>query len=82
MPHKEMMVNAWTKVSLDERIHELNIAKAEALGNLLGIIDIVMLAEEYPEVFCISQKLHRLRQARKAYDAACAAYLDARMTAT
>ena len=38
-----------------------------------------MLAEEHPEVFCITEKLRRLREARKAYDVACAAYLDARM---
>jgi hypothetical protein len=76
------MSNVWTKVSLDERIHELNIAKAEALGNLLGMIDVVMMAEEFPEVFCISEKLYRLRQARKDYDVACAAYLDVRMTAS
>ena len=76
------MTPVWTKVSLDERIHELNLAKAEALGNLLGMIDVVMMAEEFPEVFCISEKLHKLRQARKAYDVACAAYLDARMTAS
>ena len=49
------------------------------LGVLLGMIDVVMLAEEHPEVFCITEKLHRLREARKAYDVACAAYLDARM---
>lgn len=76
------MSNVWTKVSLDERVHELNIAKHEKLGALLGMIDIVMLAEEHPEVFCISEKLYRLRQARKAYDVACAAYVDARMTAS
>ena len=35
------MSNVWTKVSLDERIHELNIAKHEKLGALLGMIDIV-----------------------------------------
>jgi hypothetical protein len=75
------MSNVWTKVSLDERCHELAIAKAEALGNMLGMIDVVMLAEEHPDVFCISQKLHKLRQARKTYDVACAAYLDVRMTA-
>ena len=75
-----MMIDAWTKVLRDERTHELDIAKAEKLGALLGMIDVVMLAEEHPEVFCITEKLHRLRQARKAYDVACAAYLDARMT--
>lgn len=74
------MSNVWTKVSRDERIHELDIAKTEKLGALLGSIDMLMLAEEHPDVFCISQSLHRLRQARKAYDVACAAYLDARMT--
>ena len=72
-------MNMWQKVSLDERVHELNIAKHEKLGVLLGMIDVVMLAEEHPEVFCITEKLHRLREARKAYDVACAAYLDARM---
>jgi hypothetical protein len=76
------MTNVWAKVSDDERIHELAIAKAETLGAMLGMIDIVMLAEEHPDIFCISEKLHRLRQARKAYDVACAAYLDARMTAS
>ena len=72
-------MNAWEKASFDERVHELNIAKHEKLGVLLGMIDVVMLAEEHPEVFCITEKLHRLREARKAYDVACAAYLDARM---
>ena len=76
------MSNVWTKVSRDERIHELDIAKSEKLGAMLGSIDMLMLAEEHPDVFCISQSLHRLRQARKAYDVACAAYLDARMTAS
>jgi hypothetical protein len=77
-----MIDAAWTKVCSDERIHELDVDKHMKLGALLGMIDIVMLAEEHPEVFCISEKLYRLRQARKAYDVACAAYLDARMTAT
>jgi hypothetical protein len=76
------MTNVWAKVSKDERIHELHDAKTEKLGALLGSIDMLMLAEEHPDVFCISQSLHRLRQARKAYDVACAAYLDARMTAS
>ena len=73
------MTDMWQKVSDDERIHELYVIKYEKLGQLLGMIDIVMLAEEHPDVFCITEKLHRLREARKAYDVACAAYLDARM---
>ena len=75
------MTDMWDKVSLDVRIRELYGAKCEALGRLLGTVDIVMLAEEYPDVFCISQKLAALRAARKEYDLAAAAYLDARMIA-
>ena len=75
------MTNMWSKVSLDERIHELNIVKHEKLGALLGMIDVVMLAEEHPDVFCMTEKLQRLREARKEYDVACAAYMDARLTA-
>jgi hypothetical protein len=75
------MTDVWAKVSHDERIHELNLAKHEKLGALLGMIDVVMLAEEYPTVFNMIEKLHGLRQARKDYDVACAAYLDARLIA-
>ena len=75
------MIDMWQKVSDDERIRELYVAKYEALGKLLGVIDMIMLAEEHPDVFCISQKLTALRAARKDYDVACAAYLDARLTA-
>lgn len=75
------MTNAWEKVSRDEQVDELRVAKYEALGKLLGMIDIVMLAEEHPTVFNLTEKLHRLRQARKDYDFAVAAYLDARLTA-
>ena len=75
------MTNMWRKVSDDERASELNILKHEKLGALLGTINSVMMAEENPEVFCISEKLRRLREARREYDVACAAYLDARMIA-
>ena len=74
-------MNMWEKACADERAAELNILKHEKLGALLGTIDSVMMAEENPEVFCISEKLRRLREARKDYDIACAAYLDARMVA-
>jgi hypothetical protein len=75
------MTDMWPKVSHDERVYELNILKHEKLGQLLGMIDVVMLAEEFPDIFCITEKLQRLREARKAYDVACAAYVDARMAA-
>jgi hypothetical protein len=73
------MTNAWENVSHDERVHELNIARHEALGRLLGLIDMVMLAEENPAVFNMTEKLARLREARNAYNLAAAAYLDARL---
>ena len=75
------MTDMWQKVSDDERIHELHVIKYEKLGHLLGMVDVVMLAEEHPDVFCITEKLAKLRAARKDYDIACAAYLDARMVA-
>ena len=70
----------WSKVSLDERIHELNIVKHEKLGSLLGMID-ASCWRRISDVFCITDKLRRLREARKEYDVACAAYMDARLTA-
>ena len=75
------MTDMWRKVSHDERVYELNILKHEKLGELLGMIDMLMLAEENPEIFCISAKLKALRDARRDYDVAAAAYLDARMVA-
>ena len=76
------MSNGWhTACATEERIHDLNITKYEKLGELLGMIDVVMLAEEHPDIFCISEKLRQLRAARKDYDVAAAAYLNARMTA-
>lgn len=75
------MTDMWHKVSHDERIQELYVAKREALGTLLGMVDVVMLAEDHPDVFCITEKLAKLRAARTHYDVACAAYVDARMVA-
>lgn len=75
------MTNAWEKASRSELCDELNIAKHEALGRLLGMIDIVMLAEEHPTVFNLTEKLARLREAHDAYNFAAAAYLDARLAA-
>jgi hypothetical protein len=75
------MTDMWTKIDREERIHELNIAKHNALGDLLGMVDVVMLAEEHPSVFNMTEKLARLREARKAYDIAAAAHLDARLGA-
>ena len=75
------MTNMWRKVSDDERVAELYSARSEALGVLLGVIDMIMLAEENPAIFSMPEKLTALRGARRAYDVAAAAYLDARLTA-
>ena len=81
MPHKDMMIDAWAKVSLDQSIHDLHILKYEALGHLLGMVDAVLLAEDHPDVFCVVEKLAKLRAARTHYDVACAAHRDARLAA-
>ena len=73
------MTNMWRRVSLDERVHELEVLKHEKLGALLGMVDAVLLAEDHPDVFCVTEKLAKLRAARIHYDVACTAYLDARM---
>ena len=73
------MTDGWAKVDKDERVHELSIVRAEKLGHVLGLIDTVMLAEEHPTIFNMTDLLRKLRQARKDYDVACAAYLDERL---
>jgi hypothetical protein len=73
------MTDIWTKIDKEEHIHQLACARAEKLGAVLGMIDTVMLAEEFPEIFNLTEKLFRLRQARKEYDVACAVYMDARL---
>ena len=68
----------WSKVDRDERVHELNIAKHEALGRLLGMVDVALLAQAHPTVFSLPRKMDELREAREAYRVAEAAYIDAR----
>ena len=75
------MIDAWQKVDREERIAELYSTRSEALGVLLGVIDMIMLAEENPAIFSMPEKLKALRDARKAYDVAAAAYLDVRLAA-
>jgi hypothetical protein len=73
--------NLWEQCEAAARLEELHIEKARTLGTVLGMVDAVMLAEEHPDVFNMTQKLQELRDARKAYDVAAAAYLDARLAA-
>lgn len=70
---------SWDKVDREERVAELYSARSEALGILLGCIDMILLAEDNPEIFSIFEKLSTLRKARRVYDLAAAAYLDARL---
>ena len=81
-PHGERLPkNLWEQCEAAARIEELHIEKARTLGTVLGMVDAVMLAEEHPTVFNLTQKLQELRDARKAYDVACAVYMDARLAA-
>ena len=39
---------SWDKADKDERVAELYAARSEALGVLLGTIDMILLAEDIP----------------------------------
>ena len=71
----------WSKADHEERIRELDIAKGEALGTFMGMVDAVMLAADHPDVFNMAEKIVALREARKVYYHACAAHIDARLNA-
>ena len=55
----------WSKVDHEERIRELDIARGEALGTFMGMVDAVMLAADHPDVFNMAEKIVALREARK-----------------
>lgn len=66
----------------EERIRELEIAKIEALGHLLGCVDVMAWTQEHPNIFKVEILLPRLLAARTNYDAACTAYRAAREAAS
>lgn len=70
-------------MSPSEKIQEAEIARAEALGTLLGAVDAVILMETFlrPEpaaYFVMLDGVQELRAPRKAYDDADTAYRAAR----
>jgi hypothetical protein len=75
-----MTDNMWDKVSFDERVRELQMAKYEALGRLLGQVDGMAWVKEHPDVFKFDVMLDRLLAARREFDIASAALVDFRLT--
>ena len=73
------MTSAWNQIERDERIRECEVERVEALGTLLGVIDVVIMAKDIPDFFEVGAQVERLRLARAAYDAADRAYRAARL---
>ena len=59
-------------------VRDLEIARAEALGMLLSMVDWVILTMDNPKVFDMVEAIDRLRDARSKYNKACMALVDAR----
>ena len=63
--------------------HALEIARAEALGSVLGIAAaLVIRADNHPKLTDIFLCIEDLGKALNKYDAAAKAYLDARLAVT
>ena len=58
---------------------DLEIARVEALGTLLGMVDWTILQLEDPKILEIVRAIHRLRDARDAHTKAFKAELNARL---
>jgi hypothetical protein len=65
-----------------DQIYDLEIAKSEALGYLLGMIDVVVLAYSNPLIFHLGEKIEILRVRRAEYDEAHKALIAARLAAS
>lgn len=66
-------------MSPSDTVRDLEIARAEALGALLGTVDGVILQLEHPKTVEIVRAIHYLRDARDAYNKAAEALLEARL---
>jgi hypothetical protein len=62
-----------------DEIAALMNARAEALGTLLGMVDVVILAHDNAVALRMSEKIELLRTARAAHTEADKAYRDARL---
>ena len=62
-----------------DHIRALEIKRAETLGQLLGIVDVVIIAKDIPDFFDVAEKIEIMRAYRAEYTEACNAYLDARL---
>ena len=66
-------------MSPSDTVRELEIARAETLGLLLGVVDGVILSLDNPKVFDMVEAIDRLRDARSKYNRATEALIDARL---
>ena len=66
-------------ISPSDTVRELEIARAETLGLLLGVVDGVILSLDNPKVFDMVEAIDRLRDARSKYNRATEALIDARL---
>jgi hypothetical protein len=63
---------------MDEKLFELEVERAQALGSLLGMVDVVLLAHDNPGFFRMDEQVELLRIRRKDYDDADKAIRAAR----
>lgn len=59
-------------------VRDLEIARAEALGMLLGMVDGVIMTMDNPKVFDMVEAVDRLRNARAKYNKATSDLIEAR----
>lgn len=65
-------------MSPSDPVRDLEIARAEALGMLLGMVDGVIMTMDNPKVFDIVEAVDRLRSARAKYNKATSDLIEAR----
>jgi hypothetical protein len=69
----------WKQCEREARVYHFEIARAEALGTLLGMVDVVILAHDNAVALRMSEKIELLRAARAAHTEADKAYRNARL---
>jgi hypothetical protein len=69
----------WKQCEREARVHHYEIARAETLGALLGMVDVVILTHDNPLILRMSEKIELLRAARAAHTEADKAYRNARL---
>jgi hypothetical protein len=63
--------------AMTDELFKLELERAEALGHVLGMIDAILMFQDYDQF--TPQRLEKLRELRKAYSDVSKRYLDARL---